>query len=161
MPPPLSTALRLQKQMKILLYAFYYLPWVGCLALTFYIDTLRREIRRRVRETAEATVTALRNSVIVDGVELPLPHDQRWAGIKMNIQLTYDGDLREKVVAPGLSLGPVCVTGHERLAGGENGVYVNSQTLNNTKKMREYAASVWAAQRSRVVREALEKGETP
>lgn len=146
--------------MKLLIFAFYFLPWAGCVGLLLYGGLLRKEIRRRVRENAEATAAVLRKYVIVDGVQLPRPEDERWATGRTEIQLTRNGVPNGKTEAPCLHLGPATITGDSRISSGENGVYVNGSVLEDSPKMVAYAASVWATQRSRAVREALEKGET-
>jgi hypothetical protein len=142
--------------MSLLLFILNFLPWAGCCGLLLYVGRLRNQYRR---ENVVRTVNALRNTVLVDAIELPKPDDLRWTNKKATVTF-YRDYKKETHEAPSMTLPPVQVTGHADLKSGMNGVYINGQSV-DSPAMRKYAASVWATQRSRAVREALEKGETP
>jgi hypothetical protein len=112
------------------------------------LDDLRLRIRarRERRERAAAVASALANEVIVDGVTLPRPDDDRWrARHKVILSSKLAGDTEHTLI----ELGPVKVSD-------EPNIYIeNEYPLPRTPDTQNYCTAVWKAYRSRVARKAI------
>lgn len=103
-----------------------------------------RKLRRIERERADRVAQALEGAVLVDGVTLPLPEDERWAVKAINYQ--------DAKGVPTLVLGRVYVRDD-----GTQAVYAGRGTygMRVTPATRAYATRVWIEHRSRAARKSV------
>jgi hypothetical protein len=108
---------------------------------------VRHELRQIKQNAAEQVANALGNSVLVDGIELPLPDDDRW---KLD-QMCDAKDTSKKVTS--LRIGLVIV--------GEYRIWValNAPSLPITNATEKYCSAVWKAYRSRVARKSIDSAQ--
>ena len=105
----------------------------------------RRTRRRLDEERAKRVADALSDTVLVDGVELPKPEDERWA------RKTYrlaNGD-QNVVDIETVEIGVVSVSN-------EKAVYIDRLSIPRTPAAKVYAASVWTSYRNRVTRKSTQ-----
>ena len=111
-----------------------------------WIVRLRRQIKRRKEEDAAEAARALGSVVLVAGVELPLPEDERWAPMTYTLVNT-------KALIDVLAIGVVKVGGAVEL--GHNRVWIDKHPLEPdgpSIEQQDYADDVWNKYRTRIVR---------
>ncbi len=122
---------------------------LASLLLLVVFDDLRvRRIHTQLKMAlAEAAATALGNSVLVDGIELPKPDDERWRLAKATIRDVLTGATHIESL---LMIGEVQVS--------LKGLFVgdNARGMSLTSSAENYCAAVWRAYRSRVARKAID-----
>ncbi len=122
---------------------------LASLLLLVVFDDLRvRRIHTQLKMAlAEAAATALGNSVLVDGIELPKPDDERWRLAKAEIRDVPTGTTHTESL---LMIGEVQVA--------LKGLFVgnNARGMAPTPSAENYCAAVWRAYRSRVARKAID-----
>ena len=104
----------------------------------------RRQIRLRELADAEATQAALLGSVRVDGIELPLPSDERWTAAER----TRSDSVHVSV----LQIEPVVIAEIPRRA-----LWIGT-TLHaapSTPGIKRYISDVFTAYRNRIARKAI------
>ena len=102
----------------------------------------RRTRRRQNEERAQKVADALADTVLVDGVELPKPEDERWTRMKYNIE-------NENTVVHTVEIGGVAVSA-------EKAIYVDKLSIPRTVASKAYAASVWTSYRNRAARKSTQ-----
>lgn len=123
----------------------------GIAALAFVLAAadsyrVRRELRQIKQDAAEQVANALGNSVLVDGIELPKPDDERW-------RLDNMLDASDKTKITTLRIGLVIVgTQHIWIA-------LDAPSLPDTYATKKYCSAVWKAYRSRVARKSIESAQ--
>lgn len=129
-------------------------PWIAM--STWLVHTLianrrlRQQIAERLAEDAERAARALGSMVVVDGVELPKPEDERW-------KHSEDTLAQSKKPISVLVLGVVSVGGEEVF--GYNEVWIAREPLNPgaiSAANKKYAAEVWRCYRTRLVRKSID-----
>jgi hypothetical protein len=118
--------------------------WLVAIAVTIDNLRIRSQLKKLKQVQADLVEAALSNSVMVDGVELPLPSDERWQYVQMK-NATND----EKV--PTIRIGGV-MTGLVDVWVG-----VESPAMPRTVATKNYCSAVWKAYRSRVARKAIQE----
>lgn len=118
-----------------------------------------RARRREVEEQARKVADAFSDTVLVDGVQLPKPDDDRWTPGK-RVYLHRDPqylhiDVQTKSELPVLILGPIVVGGE--LAYGHDCVSINGKFISKktTQAEKNYAAAVWRAYHTRTTLKAI------
>lgn len=123
---------------------------IGSLLVVVLCDDIiaRLELRQLKLAAAETVASALGNSVLVEGIELPKPDDIRFDITKRTASATTDGGAVEYTVTL-LSLGELHL--EER-----GNVYVGSAPSICTDNTKNYCSAAWKAYRSRVSRKSIE-----
>ena len=108
---------------------------------------VRRELRQIKQDAAEQVSNALGGGMMVDGIELPLPSDDRW---KLD-QMCEAQNTSKKVIV--LRIGLVIA--------GEYDIWVAlaAPNLPRTDATKKYCSDVWKAYRSRVARKSIESAQ--
>lgn len=127
-----------------MIYALIAVSAAFCLAIGAVVHA-RRALYLLKCVQAETVATALGNSVLVDGVELPKPDDVRWKST-----MAARGDEKIHVLSTGD--GRVRVTSVGEIYSGEGIVF----SMDVTPATKKYCATVWKEYRSRVARKAIE-----
>ena len=105
-----------------------------------------RTRRRQDEERAQRVADALADTVLVDGVELPKPEDERWA--RKTYQIDSEDKKGEKIET--VEIGLVAVSD-------EKAIYVDKLSIPRTAASKAYAASVWTNYRNRAVRKSTQR----
>lgn len=104
-------------------------------------------VRHKTEEemaTAVAQALADSNTVLVDGVQLPRPEDERWT------QVTRTSAVDRKTEIECLEIGGIAVSNHTTQR-----VYVGGNALPGTQSLRDYTLSVWRAHATRTTLKAI------
>lgn len=126
-----------------MIFLHTWLPYILLVAVCADYLRVGRALRRMKAVQAEIVANALGNNVLVDGVELPKPEDERWKRDKRN--KFADGSPAEF-----LSIGAVVTDQLGR-------IYIEAgSSLPITEATKNYCSAVWKAYRSRVARKSIE-----